>query len=308
MNILIVGLGSIGTTHINALKFLKIKANIYALRSSKYVREESNIKNIFDIESVDFKFDFVIVSNPTHLHYTYIKKFAKLGIPLFIEKPLVHSLQYIDELLKIINEKSLINYVACNLRFHPCIKFLKKELPLKKLQINEVNVYCGSYLPDWRPGKNFREFYSVNPEMGGGVHLDLFHELDYVFWLFGYPKKSQSVLRNVSSLEIEAIDYANYILEYDGFTTSIILNYYRRNSKREIEIVFDNTIWKIDLIENTIKDDKGSMLFKAENFQIINTYNFQMNYFIKCLLQNKLPMNDINESSEVLKIVFNNEK
>lgn len=307
MNVLIVGLGSIARKHITALRTLKIDSKIYALRSNLNAVTEEGVENIYDLDNGNVVFDFAIISNPTYLHYEFIEKLGKMNIPLFIEKPALCSLENIDKLLHIINGKQLITYVACNLRFHPCITFLKNKIDVENIRINEVNVYCGSYLPDWRQGIDFKLNYSAIPAMGGGVHLDLFHELDYTTWLFGQPKKSQSMVRSNSSLEIEAFDYANYILEYKDFTTSIILNYYRRKPKREIEIIFENDTWTIDLIKNQIKNDKDNFLFKEANYNVRETYVLQLEYFIKCLKNNQIPMNSFGDSLVNLKICLNNE-
>lgn len=307
MKILIVGLGSIARKHIEALQSLNIKATIYALRSKLNSLIEKGIENIYDVEDIDFSFDFVIISNPTHLHFQVIEKFAKLDIPLFIEKPVVHNLKNVEKLIDLVENRKVVTYVACNLRFHPCIEFLKKKLDSENLKINEVNVYCGSYLPYWRPNVDFRKIYSANASMGGGVHLDLFHELDYVCWLLGTPNKSNSILRSVSSLNIDAIDYANFILEYDNFTANVVLNYYRRTSKRIIELVCDNEILEVDLINSQIYNDAKEIIFKASNFEIKNTYAYQLNYFINCLKQNVTPMNSLKESVEILQIILKDE-
>jgi predicted dehydrogenase len=307
MNVLIIGLGSIARKHITALQSLKVDAEIYALRSNLNAVIEEDVENIYDLENSTVVFDFAIISNPTNLHYEYIEKFAHKRIPLFIEKPAIHSLENADELVQLIEDKKIVTYVACNLRFHPCIKFLKNKIDTEALRINELNVYCGSFLPDWRPAKDFRTIYSANAAMGGGVHLDLFHELDYTTWLFGLPSKSKSVLRNISSLEIDAVDYANYILEYNTFTASIILNYYRRKPKREIEIVLDEGTWTVDLIKNEIKNDAGEYLFQAIDFNVKDTYSLQLNYFIDCLKNKQVPINSLKESVEILKICLNNE-
>ena len=307
MNILIIGLGSIARKHINAIRSLNSDANLYAFRSNVNPNIELGITNIFNLEKCNVKFDFAIISNPTFLHYNFIDLLAKKGINLFIEKPPVNTLKNFELLLNLINDKKLINYVACNLRFHPCIQFLKNELQLSNKKINEVNVYCGSYLPDWRPSKNFRESYSINSKMGGGVHLDLYHELDFTTWIFGIPTKSHCTLRNVSSLEIEAIDYANYLLEYNNFSANIVLNYYRRDSKRFLEIIFDDETLTVDLINNSIKGSKSGILYENSDFNIADTYYDQMNYFLKLIYLKENSMNSLLDAHEVLKICLLNE-
>lgn len=304
MNILIVGLGSIARKHIDAIKSLEIAPKIYALRSNLNATIEDNVENIFSIENLDIEIDFAIISNPTNLHFKYIKILAEKGIHLFIEKPALHSLENSEYLIKIVESKKIFSYVACNLRFHPCLIFINNLLKFERPRINEVNVYCGSFLPDWRPGNNFREIYSANHNMGGGVHLDLFHEIDYITWLFGMPNKSNSIKRNVSSLKIDAIDYSNYSLEYDEFTANIVLNYYRKKPKRTLELVLSDRTILIDLISNQITDDSGNIILNLFDFKINQTYNDQMNYFVECLKEKEKPMNSMKESIKVLKIVL----
>ena len=306
IRVLIIGLGSIAKKHITALRSLSEEFEIFALRSSLDASKYEDVINIFDLD--DTVFDFAIISNPTYLHFKYIKLLAPKSIPLFIEKPAVHSLDNLDEILNLVAKKKVTTYVACNLRFHPCLKFLKEKIDNQNLLINEINIYCGSYLPDWRPGLDFRNIYSANLKMGGGVHLDLFHEIDYVTWLFGQPKLYNSVKRSVSSLSIDSIDYANYILEYENFTTSIILNYYRKKAKREIEIVFDQITWNVDLINNSIKTDEGDVIFEVKQFDVLQTYKSQLSYYIDCLKVKSQPMNSFEDSIPALKICLENEK
>lgn len=304
MKVLIVGLGSIAKKHIEALRTLQSKCEIYALRSSLAANTEEGIENIYDLDEAKMGFDFAIISNPTYLHYDTIKCLAQKKIPLFIEKPALHSLENVTELIGLVEHNKVVNYVACNLRFHPCIVFLKESLINNSNKINEINVYCGSYLPEWRSGVDFKTVYSTNANKGGGVHLDLFHELDYTTWLFGMPNKTTSILRSVSSLEIDAIDYANYTLEYNTFAANILLNYYRRKAKRVIEIVFDNETLIIDLINNCIKDDNGKIIFVADNFVLKDTYVAQLSYFTTLLATKQNPFNSLRESIDVLKIVL----
>ena len=91
-------------------------------------------------------------------------------------------------------------YTAFNLRFHPVIQWLKDNI--ESQNVIEVNAYCGSYLPDWRPDKDYRKIYSAQKELGGGVHLDLTHEIDFLLWVFGDPMSTMSTRRK---MEIDMI-------------------------------------------------------------------------------------------------------
>jgi len=301
MNVLIVGLGSIAKKHIKALNSLAGNFNIYALRSGKNVEEQDGVTNIYELSEIQENLDFAIISNPTNLHYQFIDKLAALRVPLFIEKPPLSTLKESVMLADKIDHLGLMTYVACNLRFHPCIQYIKEYLGLNSSKrINEVNIYCGSYLPDWRPDQDFRKNYSANAAMGGGVHLDLFHELDYTHWFFGTPVSAHCFKRSASVLNIDAVDYANYVLNYPDFTVGITLNYYRRDPKRTIEILFEEGTWTIDLIKNRITSN-NSIIYQADDFMISETYKAQIQYFIKCLTDNQMPMNTFRDSLETLK-------
>ncbi len=298
MKVLVIGLGSIAKKHITALNKIG-QFQIYALRSNINASVYENVINVYELNPIISEIDFVIISNPTHLHYESINQLINFNKPLFIEKPSLHNLNKAEELIEKIKINNIITYIACNLRFNPVLMFLK-ENAVGKI-INEVNVYCGSYLPDWRPQVNFREVYSANSELGGGVHLDLYHEIDYLTWIVGMPQKSTAYFANKSSLNITAFDYANYVLKYSTYTASVILNYYRKDIKRSIELVFDNDTWYADIVKGTVTDMNANVIFQTSE-TTIDTYPKQLSYFIECLKKNKNPMNNFEESVEKLKI------
>jgi predicted dehydrogenase len=301
MKILIVGLGSIGKKHVNAIKSFLPQAEIFALRSKRDVEKYLDLTNISTLDEISsISCDFAIISNPTSEHKKTIELLIGYGFPLFIEKPVYFSLE-IEELVNTIIGKGIQTYVACNLRFLECIKFIKEKQPLiadKKL--NEVNVYCGSYLPNWRPNVDFRKNYSAIAELGGGVHIDLIHEIDYLYWLFGMPKGVNRIFKSQSSLNIHSYDYANYVLDYDGFCASIVLNYYRRDPKRTLELVFEDETWNIDLLKNQITC-KNQTIFSSEQ-RIADTYQTQMEDFIHRLGEKSFTFNSISDAYNVLKI------
>lgn len=299
MKVLIIGLGSIAQKHIAALKKINPNCLIYALRSSKSSPHVHGVRSCYSLSEVPVDIRFVIISNPTSLHLQTIYEVSHFHVPIFIEKPPFDSLGQMSELTSLIETLEVSTYTAFNLRFHPVIKWLKENIGYHRTI--EVNVYCGSYLPDWRPFKDYRKIYSARNDLGGGVHLDLSHEIDYILWIFGKPASSMSKKRKISDLDVDSVDNARYWFDYEKFNINLVLNYYRRDPMRMIEIVTNETTLECDLISNKVTDlIRKEVIFESRDFSISDTYELQMQYFIDSISKNKLPMNDLSESIQTM--------
>jgi len=300
MNILIVGLGSIAKKHMKALRFLGVEASFFALRSAPQAETFEDVKNISSLDALPATPDCAIISNPTNLHFRTIQSLLPLRCPLFIEKPVVLTMEEADELRRVLPAET-VTYVACVLRHHPCLQYVRDHLRDPK-KINEVNVYCGSYMPDWVQGKDWRTSFRADPAQSGGVHLELIHEMDYVSWLFGKPSSISRTLRAVSSLGMNVPSYAHYVLTYDTFTAAITLNYYRRDPKRTLEIVSEGQTWIVDLLASTVEVG-GKRIFSSP-LKVSDLYSAQMRYFLDCLKNGTEPMNSAAEACDVLSLAL----
>jgi predicted dehydrogenase len=301
LKVLIIGLGSIAQKHIQAIQAIQPNTEFFALRKSIDSKEIDGVTSLYGWGEITFTPDFIIISNPTSEHASTIEQSITYKCPIFIEKPSVNTLYQTESLLKLIKEHHIITYVGCVLRFHPVLLFVKSFLEKNKPTIQEINIYCGSYLPEWRKNTDYRKIYSAIPELGGGVHLDLIHELDYCYWIFGIPISNKKYFSSKSKLDIASFDYANYILDYADFNVSIILNYYRRDAKRTMEIVTDEDTITIDLLAGTVKKHSNDILFQTTT-NIAEMYKNQMQHFIDCIASKKNSLNTFEESIEVLKI------
>ena len=301
MNVLIVGLGSIASKHINAIRQIDKDARIYALRSNQKADIKEGVINLYSVEEAkSFPFDFAVISNPTSERKKTIHTLLAFKCPLLIEKPVSDTVE-MQGLISEIKQLGILTCIACNLRFLDSLRFVKEELSKNRKRINEVNVYCGSYLPEWRSNVDFRMSYSARRDLGGGVQFDLIHEIDYIYWLFGKPNHVTKTLRSASSLQIDAIDYANYCLAYDEFCVGITLNYYRRDYKRTLEILFDDQTWFVDLKKNVIFSNE-TIIFESSQ-QISDTYLEQMRYFCRLIQTNaKSSFNSVEDAVEALNI------
>jgi predicted dehydrogenase len=254
MKALVVGLGSIGRRHIRCLRNIA-NAEIIALDIKPLSREDEFV-NQFGIQQVEnlsaaiaMSPAFAIIATPTAYHLETAQLLAEKGIPFFIEKPVSHSMTGLERLQKTIDEKHLSVLVGFQMRHHPGYQTIMQWI--SEGRIGEplcCHGYVGQYLPDWRPGIDYRTNYSARPEMGGGVILDLCHQIDITLSIMGKAVSVSSMCNKISDLEIESEDVANILLEHqDNMGISHIhLNYlertyewYTRISGTEGTIIWD---------------------------------------------------------------------
>ncbi len=274
------GLGSIGKRHLKNLRKLENDRNdnfeIHAFRSSTKKLPEDIEKNVDKeiYKKVDFeKYDIVFITNPTILHFQTIKEIVNKTRDMFIEKPIFS--ETFQNICEIDFKEDSVYYTACPLRFNPVIEYLNWYLNDKK--IFSVRTICSSYLPEWRKGVDYRNVYSARKELGGGVSIDLIHELDYLKYLFGYPENIVNVRGKYSNLEINTEDLSLYILEYDDKLIELHLDYFGRIPQRKIEIYTNEEIILCDLYTQKIRFLKRE---KEIQFEKEDIYIKEMNYFL----------------------------
>ena len=267
LNVCFIGYGSIAKRHIKNLKTVcktkNIKLSIDLLRHS-YSSDESinGIKNVYYNKLPnDSKYDVIFVTNPTSKHYHSIKDNIDKTKMYFVEKPLV-SYEYVSKIKSLkINPNKI--YVACPLRYKKVIEYIKKYFFNKKILC--ARIICSSYLPEWRLGTNYKNAYSANRKFGGGVRLDLIHEMDYIRYLFGNPQNIKLSYGKYSDLSINAEDLATYIFEYKNRIIELHLDYFGRKNQRSIELFTNDDVINIDLIKNRILFNKSNKILNFKD-------------------------------------------
>ena len=276
------GLGSIAKRHLkNVCAFLEERKDIYEIdlyRSSlKPLPEEIQpfvAREYLFSESIRKTYDVVFVTTPTSMHYETLKKFKDHTKSFFIEKPVFHSTE-VDE--SIFDElKGIDCYVACPLRYNPVLQYVKDQINLD--EVFAVRSISSSYLPEWRPGQDYRQCYSAHRDMGGGVGIDLIHEWDYLTNFFGMPDKCYSIQEKISNLEIDSDDIAIYIAKVGNKTIELHLDYFGRKATRILELYTADETIKCDILSGFVTYQKKgeSIIMDAERnaFQMLEIEHF----------------------------------
>lgn len=256
-NIAFVGLGSIAKRHIkNVCAYILSCGNTFSIdlyRSSidRPIAEEILPfvdKNYLYSGEVQRDYDMVFITNPTSLHLEAALKFRPHTKSLFIEKPVFNGFEIDDAIIKKLDE--IPSYVACPLHYNPVLQYVKQNIDLSK--VISVRAMSSSYLPDWRPGQDYRQTYSAHANLGGGVDIDLIHEWDYLTWIFGMPTICQAIIGKYSALEIDSYDTALYVATNDQMTFELHLDYFGRKTQRTLDIFTQDDTIQCDLIAGTI--------------------------------------------------------
>lgn len=308
VKILIIGYGSIGQRHYRNLKKLGYKNLwVYDVDASKLDdRGLKVVKNISD-EALN-GFEIAFICNPNHMHIKAALECARAGCHLFIEKPLSHKTENVIKLANICQKNKLISMVACNMRFHPGLRFIKKYLEEKKLgKIYSLQLQTGYYLPYWRPKADYRKNYAAKKSMGGGIILDGIHNFDLLFWLNGFSKvkKSSLVYDKVSDLQIETEDnfVAGFIFQ-NKVVGSVMGDYLQKAYSWTAKVVGKkgNLLW--DFKENAIwlANEKGKKkIWSLSAYDTNKMYLEETKYFLNSIRNRKKTFNDINRAASVLK-------
>lgn len=213
LGILVIGTGSIGRRHLRNLQSLGLTTLAAYDPDPVRVAEAQAETPIESFSTLDralaWNPDCVFICTPPTTHIPLAHLAISGNAHLFIEKPLGNQLDGIDELIASAHNKSRVALVGYNLRFHEglqkCRQILLEGLIGKPLAIRAE---VGQYLPDWRPGRDYRTGYIAHQSEGGGIILDASHELDYVRWLGGEVDTLSCTASHVSDLEMDTEDLA----------------------------------------------------------------------------------------------------
>jgi len=289
-NVLIIGYGSIGQRHTKILISMGVNVHIYSRRNIDFASSFDNLKQSFK----EVNYDYVIIANRTSEHFATLVELKKLNYKgvVMIEKPIFdHYIEFKDNTFKKI-------IVAFNLRLYPAIQELKKKISNEK--ILSVNAYAGQYLPYWRPNVDYRTSYSASKKGGGGVLLDLSHEIDYLNWILEGLTEVISSGGKFSDLEIDSDDI--FQISFKSKRCQLVqleLNYIDKVLRRFIIINTNQHTYKADLIASTLEIDGQIIKFKNDrnySYKKCHEQMFKKNYTMMCSYQEAIQNMKILES------------
>lgn len=245
---LVVGGGSIGLRHSNILQSLGLEVAHVSQRSDLGLQTFNNTEEALRHSA----FDYVVVANETSKHESTLSELQGFRGKILVEKPLSVS----EELIKRFSPDQI--QVAFNLRFHPGLLWLKREL--LDQTVLSVECYVGQDLASWRPGRPVSEQYSAHKSQLGGVLRDLSHELDYLVWLFGDWVRVAALGGRIADVTVDSDDSWAVVSQFArAKQVSLQMNYHDKQSRRLLIVNTLSNTFTLDLVNFTATDGKSSL-------------------------------------------------
>ena len=310
---LVVGSGSIARRHIANIKALFSQGTVGCVSASgrELSLEEVGADIVYASieEALSAEPMLAFIASPATLDVDQAATFLRTGIPVLIEKPLSDSLESFARAGEVLLANSTKIEVAYNLRFMPSAIRLKALLDEQILgRIHSVSIEVGQYLPDWRPATDYRENVSARKELGGGVLLELSHELDYLTWLFGTFNSVYCVASNSGALDIDVEDSAHAILSReDGLVASVHLDFLQRVPTRICKIIGETGTLVWNLLQNSISlgtaNNGEDIIFSDPNYNRNDMYLEEISHFVKVAVGERKPQVSIYQALDTLRLI-----
>jgi predicted dehydrogenase len=208
-NIYIIGFGSIGNRYFRIVNDnnLSRKTLIFDRFNNKSGGNGFNYFNKLD-EIRATKDDLIIIANPASYHYETLIQLLDCAAPILLEKPLSKEILTTSKIKKL-NDMFGFIHVGYNLRYHPAVKLVKGHVA-KQTYGEVISIFgeVSSFLPQWRPAKDYSKTVSAQAELGGGVLLELSHEIDLINYIYKKIPTVSAQFDQVSGLKINVEDTA----------------------------------------------------------------------------------------------------
>ncbi len=295
--LLIVGFGSIGKRHARIARKILPKVEITVLRHQSC----DDISN-YDIDhcvtnfkdAIKLQPQLAVIANPATHHLDISLLLAKAGVHLFIEKPISNSVKGISNLIKVCEKKHLILMIGYNLRFLNSLQKFRKFIISRVLgKVLSVRAEIGQYLPSWRPNFDYKNSVSAKTELGGGVLLELSHDIDYLIWLFGDIVWVNGILEKNSELKINVEDTAYLTMGFKSknnknvISANLNMDFIRHDIARNCTVICAKGTLKWNAVLGTVEafkqqTNKWEILFQDKE-EPDSSYQEEWKHFLKCI-------------------------
>ena len=212
MNIIVIGLGSMGKRRIRLIKKIDPTISIFGIDSREDRRDEVaklySIKTYSSIVNIDGEVDVAFICTSPLSHANLINECLSKRINVFTEINLVSDMY--DDNIKLAQDNNLILFLSSTQLYKREMQKIKEICsPVK--QYNYI-YHVGQYLPDWHPWETYNDYFISNKRTNGCREI-MAIELPWIVNLFGKVVSKNVIKSKITKLNIDYND--NYIIQLE---------------------------------------------------------------------------------------------
>ncbi|MFZ1469858.1 MAG: hypothetical protein WAT09_12910 [Paracoccaceae bacterium] len=229
MRVLVIGSGSIGRRHHDNLGTLGVESQLLSWRETGLAGAEAAMAQA----------DAVVVATATDVRLPVIAAAADRGLPIYVEKPLAFQAAEVEAIAKVAAPVAARSMLGLMMRYHPGFRALAQA---DLSDVFQFALSIGHDVTQWRQNWRFSDSYAARA-LGGGVLLDLCHELDMAGCLF--PGLAVGSVESLGHPGFPGVDFASRIsLAAGGLVGDVSMDYltpglHRRAHLRGAERMYD---------------------------------------------------------------------
>lgn len=247
MRVLVIGSGSIGRRHHDNLQTLGVASRLLSWR-------EGGIGGA--LAALDGA-EAVVIATATGIRLPLVEAAAARGLPMYVEKPLAFRPLEVDAIAEVaaaVADRSMLGYM---MRYHPAVRVLAEA---DLADVFQFALTIGHDVTQWRANWHFSESYAAKGD-GGGVLLDLCHELDLAACLF--PGLEVTRVESQGHAAFPGVDFSSRIsLRRQGLTGDVCADYLTPHLHRRTVLRGHERMHDFDFAAQTyrVTDASGSRL------------------------------------------------
>lgn len=233
MRVLVIGAGSIGRRHHENAAALGAEARLLPWREAE----------AGGLEPALAQTDAVVIATASQIRLPLVRAAAGRGLPVYVEKPLAFTAAGLADLLAAAAPVAGRSVAGFMMRYHPAVRRLADS---DLSDVFRFGFEIGHDVTQWRAGWRFSESYAARPE-GGGVLLDLCHEIDMAACLF--PGLGLDGVDSIGHAAWPGVDLASRVgLSRPGCGGTVAMDYLLPVSTRRITLRGTRRLHDLDLL------------------------------------------------------------
>jgi len=206
--------------------------------------------------------DYISICSPNYLHESHCKLGMRLDANVICEKPLATTIENLEQLQMVEYQTRMKIYTILQLRLHPAIKKLKRELEDKKhlVDLRYITPRGPWYFQSWK-GK---------VRQSGGIETNIgIHFFDILLWLFGdvigFEITERTEKRSVGIMELERANIIWFLSLDKNDLPDKSKPFYRR-------MIVDGNEVEFDSVFSELHTESYKQILNGNGFGIEDSY------------------------------------